>query len=741
MSVSEREPELTVMNPHQYGLPMQFPFPCARYLGGAVLIFAAVLQVAVVNAANEPHPARAQLYHEALRPQFHFTARYWDDYMLHPPNHHEGWMNDINGLVHQDGEYHFFAQRWWSAWLHAVSTDLIHWEELRPAFGKGGRFGGTQSGGGVVDHENRSGLGDGKTPPMIAFWSSTDNLSQCISYSRDKGRTWTKYEKNPVLVHSFRDPKVFWYEPGKRWTMILYGPSDRQVLPAPKYGFNGESNDAHDLREWKPGEWTRSVVRVFPDGRVIVDDQRGRSERQINIDRQNLGGASFQVGAKIDGSESLNGEIASIVVYDRPLNDEETATTLQSLQDGNIAAFPAAGRTLHLDASKAKAGEDGQLALWKDLSGNAHDVTQAAPERRPMLLPSAAPGGRAAVHFQGAHSLAGSAVLPEGDDSFTFAALWKRSQPGGSEVIFEQNSKNKTAGRRAALLAAGEAPRENCYFLFSSTNLLEWTKLPGSIPESFECPDMFELPVEGADGERKWVVIDGNGDYIIGSFDGTQFTPETKKKKGDHGRNFYATMTFENMPASDPRRIQIAWMRGWEDYPKNMPFNQQASFPCVLTLRNLPTGLTLCRTPIAEVSSIYEGNGLVLKEHVLKPGSNPLDKLTGELFDIRIVLDASRSTCDTLTLGLRGSEVSYDLKNRLLNSHGSKVPLDSVSGEVEIRVLLDRLSLETFGNGGAVSITNIANQNEVVPHLTLTATGGEATLKSIEVHPLRSIWR
>ena len=101
---------------------------------------------------------------------------------------------------------------------------------------------------------------------MIVFWSSTDNLNQCISYSRDRGRTWTKYEKNPVLMHPYRDPNVFWYEPEQKWILILYGPSEVAPQRRPRYGFNGESNDAHDLRGFHPGDWTCSVVRLFDNG-------------------------------------------------------------------------------------------------------------------------------------------------------------------------------------------------------------------------------------------------------------------------------------------------------------------------------------------------------------------------------------------------------------------------------------------------------------------------------------------
>ena len=128
----------------------------------------------------------------------------------------------------------------------------------------------------VRSQKARATCGDGATPPMVAFWASTDNLNQCISHSRDRGRTWTKYPKNPVLVHPYRDPKVFWYEPGKKWVMILYGPSDEPLPRTVAYRFNGESNDAHDLGRVDLGKWQACVLRVFGDGKVIATDQAGR---------------------------------------------------------------------------------------------------------------------------------------------------------------------------------------------------------------------------------------------------------------------------------------------------------------------------------------------------------------------------------------------------------------------------------------------------------------------------------
>ena len=96
----------------------------------------------------------APLYHEALRPQFHFTARQWTMQRLNPMEKQEGWVNDLNGLIYYDGEYHLFAQRWARCWIHAVSRDLVHWTELQPAFWEEKPDSGVQSGTCVVDYKN-----------------------------------------------------------------------------------------------------------------------------------------------------------------------------------------------------------------------------------------------------------------------------------------------------------------------------------------------------------------------------------------------------------------------------------------------------------------------------------------------------------------------------------------------------------------------------------------------------------
>lgn len=152
---------------------------------------------------------------EKFRPVYHFSPLY-------------GWMNDPNGMVYKDGEYHLFYQhnpygsKWGNMnWGHAISKDLINWE-YRPDAITPDAFGTIFSGSAVVDHNNTAGFGAGA---IIAIYTQNgDRQVQSIAYSTDNGRTFTKYADNPVLVseaRDFRDPKVFWYEGTKRWIMVL----------------------------------------------------------------------------------------------------------------------------------------------------------------------------------------------------------------------------------------------------------------------------------------------------------------------------------------------------------------------------------------------------------------------------------------------------------------------------------------------------------------------------------------
>ena len=445
------------------------------------------------------HPATlpvsaGPLYQEALRPQFHFTARQWTRDHLNPREREEGWVNDLNGLIYYGGEYHLFAQRWNKCWIHAVSKDLVHWTELEPAFSEEWLESGCQSGTCVVDYENTSGLSPDKgTPPLVAFWSRQDNRSQCLSYSLDHGRTWLMYKKNPFMTHPERDPKVFWYAPGKHWVMMLYG--------------------------------------------------------------------------------------------------------------------------------------DGQ------------------------------------------------------------------------------------------------------YHLFTSPNLLDWTDEHHPIANSFECPDFFEMPLDGNASQKKWVLIQGNGNYSIGDFDGKEFKEETTRFPCDIGPHFYATQSWANTETGDGRRVQSAWMRGAE-FP-GMPFNQEISFPCELTLKTTPDGPRIYRQPIKEIESLHAGQQ-TWADHPLKSGDLLSLASKGDLYQIKA--EVSIPAGAKLTVNLRGVDVAFTSKTVESGaSHGA------VRGEVRsIEILLDRASIETYVNHGEISCTRyiLPTQQGISIHVQ----GGDAVIHSLTLYELKSAW-
>ena len=176
------------------------------------------------------------LYRESLRPQWHFSSR-------------RGWNNDPNGLVYFQGEYHLYYQHnpyGWSwgnmHWGHAVSRDLVHWQELPIAIYPR-QFGDwVFSGSAIVDWKNSSGFSSLGGAVLVAAFTSTGR-GECIVYSNDRGRTWQEYAGNPVVRHNGRDPRLLWHEPSSRWVMAVYDEHENGRYIA----FYTSAN----LREWE----------------------------------------------------------------------------------------------------------------------------------------------------------------------------------------------------------------------------------------------------------------------------------------------------------------------------------------------------------------------------------------------------------------------------------------------------------------------------------------------------------
>jgi fructan beta-fructosidase len=434
------------------------------------------------------------LYDEKYRPQFHFSAREWTVDKLDPMMREEGWINDVNGPIYYDGEYHLFAQRWNKCWLHAVSRDLVHWTELDPAFWEPSQDFAVQSGTCVIDYQNTSALAiDLAHPAMVAFWAA-GAPTQNICFSLDHGRSWKFYQHNPVLAHSSRDPKVFWYEPTRSWVMLLY-------------------DDPH------------------------------------------------------------------------------------------------------------------------------------------------------------------------------------------------------------------------IYRIFTSKNLLSWQDEHSEIADCYECPDFFELPVNGNKTQSKWVLIRGNGRYSLGEFDGHTFHEDAQQMPTDSGPNFYAAQTFENTRTGDGRRIQMAWMSGGH-YP-GMPFNQQLTFPRLLSLRSTPAGLRLFWEPIPEIALLHKSEkdivNLTLASGVEKPVAT-----SGDLFHIQAEVDLPQGS--TLTFHIRGTDMTVEPQQI---ASGSTAPVSGTVGYVEF--LIDRSSIELFANHGEASISQCFIPSK--EGISITANGGPVTIKSLKFFELKSAWK
>ncbi len=447
------------------------------------------------------------LYKETYRPQYHFSAK-------------EGWINDPNGLVFYKGEYHLFFQHnpfgtdhGNMTWGHAISKDLVHWEQLENKL-LPDEMGTMFSGSAVVDWNNTTGFQTGDEKVLVAIYTAAGGTSpesegqpftQCLAYSNDRGRSWTKYQGNPVLENlakGNRDPKVFWHKATQRWIMTLF-------------------------------------------------------------------------------------------------------------------------------------------------------------------------------------------------------------------------------------------MKEDCHFaFFSSPDLKTWRHLQDMETEGTrECPDFFEIAIDGDTANKKWVWTGANGCYFIGSFDGYSFTPESELLTADWGNNFYAVQTYSDIPEEDGRRIQIAWMWRKEGQYPDMPFNHQMNFPNELLLKTSSRGIRLVRQPIKEIEGLYN------KTHSfnnlsLEPSQNPLANIDTDLIDMSFELELG--TASGFTLNIRGTEISYNAKTKELSCLDKIAVLGRANNYVQLRLLLDRTSIELFVNEGetCMSFCFLHEGSE----LSMTVPDGKAQLRVLVVHELNSAW-
>ncbi|MGP8256489.1 MAG: GH32 C-terminal domain-containing protein [Methanoregula sp.] len=313
----------------------------------------------------------------------------------------------------------------------------------------------------------------------------------------------------------------------------------------------------------------------------------------------------------------------------------------------------------------------------------------------------------------------------------------------GNPVIPEQDRDPKMfwyEPDKSWRLVLYQCPPGRAYF--ASKDLKHWTKV-GSGSYGSECPDFFELPIAGEPKATKWVAVTGDGTYFIGDFDGKDFKTDGADLHVEYGPNFYATQTFNDIPKSDGRRIQITWMNGGSAYPETPTAGQQMTFPRELTLRRCPEGLRMFSNPVREIEKLH-GKEHAWKDLTLAPGENPLGELKGDLFDVRIEIDPLDAT--EVGLRVRGEDICYNVKDAKLTcrkneqEHKGEAPVELQNHRLKLQVLVDRVSLETFAQDGKATISAKFMPKDNAAPLDLYALGGKAKIVSLTVYELNSAW-
>jgi fructan beta-fructosidase len=284
--------------------------------------------------------------------------------------------------------------------------------------------------------------------------------------------------------------------------------------------------------------------------------------------------------------------------------------------------------------------------------------------------------------------------------------------------------------------------RRRGFSFYTSENLVKWD-FQSHLAGMFENPVLMELRVNNRPGDTRWVIMESNGNYLIGSFDGKSFIAESIRLKGDFGPNFRAAQTADNIPAADGRTLQIAGLKDGE-WP-DMPFSGQFSFPCELSLKKVSTGTYLCRQPAREIETLY-GKEHVWKNENLIPGLNKnlIKKIQGECFRIKGRFDIKN--CDAFGIMLRvgkkspGTELMYNVKRNALTLQGATMGLAPIDNKITLDILIDRASVEVYANGGIACLSSLLFAPENDKDFVLFNTGGELLVEELTINEISPVW-
>jgi fructan beta-fructosidase len=279
----------------------------------------------------------------------------------------------------------------------------------------------------------------------------------------------------------------------------------------------------------------------------------------------------------------------------------------------------------------------------------------------------------------------------------------------------------------------------NDYAFFDSFDLKFWRQTSKlSLPGDGECPNFFSLPLDGDTNRLHWVFYGANGIYLVGKFDGFQFTPETAPQRLQNGNCWYASQVFSDIPKSDGRSILIPWGRlPNAEIFHDMPFNHMMGLPVELTLHSNATGLSLHVNPVSELNSLRQTTHDIPAQK-LSPGDNPLAAIHSDLLEIQTEIAVGNAK--QISFDLRGVPIIYDAATQKISCLGSQAALVPHNGKITLHIYIDRASVDIFGGDGTLYLPmaqRLAPENQ---SLKLSCSGGDATILALRVYELKSSW-
>lgn len=310
---------------------------------------------------------------------------------------------------------------------------------------------------------------------------------------------------------------------------------------------------------------------------------------------------------------------------------------------------------------------------------------------------------------------------------------------------------------------------------YGSGDLKTWTLLsefgPAGVKDkpNWECPDLFELPVENEPGQKRWVleadmgggaVAGGSGgEYFVGTFDGMRFVPDsTESQWVDFGRDFYAPVSWSDIPETDGRRIWIGWMNNWETcLNPTSPWRSAMSVPRELTLRRIDGSLRLCQRPVRELQTLRT-DAVRLENLSVRQDPVPLPLQGQQLELILELLPGQTTECGIRLLKGTAEEtiVGYDRVRKQVfvdrrrsgnvsfhpafaGRHAGPLSPNS-DGSVRLHILVDSCSVEVFGNHGETVITDLVFPSASSVQAEFFAVDGEMVVRSCDGYRMKSIW-